>query len=76
MLSIASINCTKCHVFILSIHDVVFGNMHVLWKSGDKFKQVINMQSKRLFTNLKIQWRLLYKHTHTAKFIKKSNIER
>ena len=32
-LSTASINCTKCHVvFILIIHDIVFGNMHVLWK--------------------------------------------
>ena len=32
-LSLASINCTECHgVFILIIHDVVFGNVHVLWK--------------------------------------------
>ena len=32
-LSTASINCAKCRVvFILVIHDIAFGNMHVLWK--------------------------------------------
>ena len=31
-LSTASINCTKCPVvFILIIHNIVFGNVHVLW---------------------------------------------